>query len=38
MQWSAAEVDDMPAADIVQWINQVAEIDREVSEELSRRG
>lgn len=37
MRWSASEVDGMPAADIVQWINQVVEIDREVNEAGERR-
>lgn len=37
MRWSASEVDGMPAADIVQWIHQVVEIDREVNEAAGRR-
>jgi hypothetical protein len=29
MRWSAAEVDAMPIADIVQWVEQVVALDEE---------
>lgn len=37
MQWSAVEVDAMDIADIVQWVEEIVDIDREVNEEAERR-